>query len=480
MTLRGRNLMHMKTWGLVALVGLLAAPGAAGQDAPSGHGDDQHEAQDLALAASPSLALFPDHQEVVDRIIAAEQHPWIKVYIAGISHGGRPIYVVEATDRDSPVPFEDRVVTLLSTQQHGNEPAGTPAALDLLESIVAEEPDTLAQQVLLVMPMVNPDGAGTAQRANQDNVDLNRDHVHLTQPESHGLHWVLNEWNVHVAVDHHEYSGVGAGDPVPVRAYDYDLTTLFPRHGNVRQPTLDAAMDLMYQGMWPSAEAAGFTVNEYGEYTVAGTPIAHNAGGPDPGILRNALGLDNVAGILVETRVDAHPNPFQDAERRADIHRTVMEATIEYVAANAQRFKDAKMESERLNVEEPLTEYVEAWPDDPATGSPGEARRGPLAIGYRTNDDLSPLMKRHSLAPGFAHEGSWVYDMATPRAGMLAAILHPDSSRQVTPDVTPLDTVPVPASNELAASSDATVPAAPVAALLVALAGLALTRRRHH
>ncbi|MBW3582890.1 MAG: hypothetical protein KY455_07310 [Euryarchaeota archaeon] len=415
--MRGHRSLFNALLATVLVLSLLSAPAWAG---PGHHhaGDDHPDPGKTA-----SFTLFPGHEEVVDSVMAHEDHPWVTLELLGMSGEGRPIYLAIVADPDSPVPMEERVRTFIFTQQHGNEPAGTPAALTLLDDIAkgGSIAETLENQVLILLPMVNPDGAEKEQRRNSQDRDINRDHIGLETPEANLLHDVLNRFDPHVAMDHHEYGGVGFGHPVPVRLYDYDLTTLFPVHGNVRIPTRAAAEDLMYKGIWPKAEEAGYTANEYGEQTVAGVPVEQIAGGPDPGIMRNHLGLHNVAGLLVETFVNAQDNPFHDAARRIAIHEVVMRATLEYVHDNAGRFKAAKAESGDLNVLEPMDRYIEGDKDVP------------LAAAYKVpmNDTFAALFAAHGLSAGIPVMDGMVHNMDDPHQGHVAAILHPESARMV-------------------------------------------------
>lgn len=420
---------------------------------------------------SPSFALFPTHEEVLSVLQEFQSHPWIRLHDVGASKEGRPIQVAEITDPDSPIPREDRAVTFIFTQQHGNEPAGTPAALDLLREIAAGGPlaDTLDNQVLLLLPMANPDGATANRRHNAQDLDVNRDHIHLESPEARALHEVLGQWDVHAAMDHHEYGGLGLGNPFPIRVYDYDLTLREPNHGNLRARTADLSHELMYEGVWKAAEAAGYTVNEYGEQTVAGVPVQQIAGGPDPGIMRNHLGLHHIAGLLVETRVDGHPNPFHDAARRAAIQRTVMDATLSYVHDHAKRFMDAKAASLTASVEEPHREYVE-----------GETV-APLAPAYRvaSDDSVDEVFERHGLPLGVAVPDGLVYNVAHELQGHAAAAIHPSSSRTLVKDAGPTDLASDPPEVPPAPPAPAAgIPAASAVMVLLAVFAMAGLRRR--
>jgi hypothetical protein len=415
---------------------------------------------------------FPGPNEMHDELDAYDEHPWIEVTKVGTSNEDRPIRVAEIADPNASTPRDERAVTLLLTQQHGNEPAGTPAALRLMANVTDGGPVTerLDGQILLVLPMVNPDGAEAFQRGNADGVDINRDHIALETPEAQAVHRVLNEWDVDVALDHHEYGGTGPGNPVPVRTYDYDLLTLFPIHGNVRAPALDMAKNLMYDGIWPQTEEEGYSVNEYGEVTAAGEPVDKIAGGPDPGILRNHLGLHNVAGLLVETRVDQHPNEFHTPERRIQIQRTVMDAAVRYVDEHAERFTTAKDASEQLAVDLPADEYVEG------------NTTGPYAHAYELPEDdaLLDAMERHGIEPGQATEEGVVHDAVHPLRGHAAALFHPDSSRAIAEGTATEVPEDEPATDLAEASSDEGtngVPLGPASLLAACLLALALLRR---
>ena len=408
---------------------------------------------------------FPGPDEVQDRLSTFDEHPWIEVTQVGTSTEDRPIKVAEVADPNATTPREERAVTLILTQQHGNEPAGTPAAIRLLENVTAGGPvtDRLDDQVLVVMPMVNPDGSEAFQRGNADGVDINRDHIDLETPEAEAVHRVINDWDIDVALDHHEYGGFGPGNPVPVRTYDHDLLTLYPIHGNVRGPTLDAASDLMYQGIWPQVEEEGYSVNEYGEVTVNDEGVDKIAGGPDPGILRNHYGLHNVAGLLIETRVDQYPNEFHTPERRIEIQRVVMDAATRYVDQHADRFSTAKEKSAELAVELPSEKYVEG------------NTTGDLAKAYElpNEEEVKDLMEQHTIEPGVVTEDGLVHDAVHPLRGHAAALFHPDSSRAVVEGTatTPPDNASTGADLE-EASADGEGPSAVPLGMGVTLASL--------
>jgi len=86
------------------------------------------------------------------------------------------------------------------SQMHGNESTGTKAVFDLI-NYLHQYRDTEAVQTilkectLLLLPMLNPDGALAYTRVNAHQIDLNRDAVDKKAKESQLLRTVLEDFN---------------------------------------------------------------------------------------------------------------------------------------------------------------------------------------------------------------------------------------------------------------------------------------------
>ncbi|RJK94867.1 M14 family metallopeptidase [Vallicoccus soli] len=191
---------------------------------------------------------------------------------------------------------------LLLCLQHGNEPAGREACLstvrDLAYATDARTQRLLDRTTVLVVPTFNPDGRAADTRQNSAGVDLNRDHLVLTQPETQGLARVLRDLRPDVLHDAHEYGGTP-------ELYDRDLISLWPRNRNVDDRVHALARQLSLTYVNGTVEDAGFSTGIYGIYNGPdGEPVAQVAGDEDERILRNLAGLRHVAGLLVETRID--------------------------------------------------------------------------------------------------------------------------------------------------------------------------------
>ena len=73
------------------------------------------------------------------------------------------------------------------SQMHGNESTTTKAVFDLINLLQTNTNWTnsvLEKCTIRIIPMLNPDGAKAYTRVNANNVDLNRDARHRSQPES--------------------------------------------------------------------------------------------------------------------------------------------------------------------------------------------------------------------------------------------------------------------------------------------------------
>lgn len=415
--------------------------------------DDDHAVPEAAAA----MALFPSHEDVLAEVRALDAEPRVVVLDAGASEEGRtvPLVVVADPPVGSPADVGDRVVTLLYTQQHGNEPAGTPAALAMLKALAGSYGDeVLADQVVLVLPMVNPDGATAGTRENVDGSDTNRDHMNVTSATARLVHAVVDAWDPVLAVDHHEYGGTGPGTG-PVYFYDWDATILWPKHANVDPEVVDLSR-AVDEAMRAKLAEHGHTSGDYGKLTLNGVPLYDLAGGPTPNIARNHYGMHHAASLLVESRVDVDAltglPTNGDADRRVEVHVLTMEAALEYVATHAEEARRVQQGSRTRALAADLAFDGGAPVDFPRWGYGG--------LDASTRDTLAV----HGL--DLVPEGVPVAQPLRAHAGLL---LDPASTWRLA-EGERLDAGPVVA----ATSAPAEVPALGVLATL----GIALVARR--
>lgn len=98
---------------------------------------------------------------------------------------------------------------LLWSQMHGNETTTTKSVFNFLEKLNASKNAAwLNFFSLTFLPILNPDGAEAFTRVNANNVDLNRDSVDLSQPESQLLRSVFNEIKPDLALNMHDQRSI--------------------------------------------------------------------------------------------------------------------------------------------------------------------------------------------------------------------------------------------------------------------------------
>ncbi len=125
------------------------------------------------------------------RLLIEKHRKHFKVETIGMSVLGEPIPVIQIGS--------GTVKILMWSQMHGNESTTTKAVFDLCNVFADENNDDiqfiLKQCTIAVIPILNPDGAKAYTRVNANDVDLNRDAQHLTQPESKVLRQYFDTFN---------------------------------------------------------------------------------------------------------------------------------------------------------------------------------------------------------------------------------------------------------------------------------------------
>ena len=227
----------------------------------------------------------------------------VSLDVIGRTEQGRPLHLVSI---GAPAPRgTGRPTTMFVGSQHGNEPAGRETVLALVRDLAFTKDrvllEQLAHQSVLVVPSANPDGREANSRGNSLGVDVNRDHLALTQAESQAIHGVLRDCAPDVVLDLHEY-----GPSVPV-LYDDEVLYLWARNLNVDPAVRDLSRTLAEEYIGKGARAAGYTADEYGLYKAGAQEVTQTAGDEDEGICRNAVGLRHALGILVESAVTQDP-----------------------------------------------------------------------------------------------------------------------------------------------------------------------------
>ncbi|HUL78682.1 MAG TPA: M14 family zinc carboxypeptidase [Vicinamibacteria bacterium] len=142
------------------------------------------------------------HAELVERLraLAALHRGRLSLEEVGRSVQGRPIHLLR-------LGRGPRLV-LLWSQMHGDEPSATPALLDVADTLLASEASgdraVLEELTLLMVPMLNPDGAERRARRNAQGIDVNRDALALSTPEGRALKAVRDRFQPELGFNLHD------------------------------------------------------------------------------------------------------------------------------------------------------------------------------------------------------------------------------------------------------------------------------------
>ncbi len=141
--------------------------------------------------------------------ILDNQSDLLSVSVIGKSVKSRNLYAMMFSS-DNNWYNKSKISVLIFAQQHGNEQSGKEGALLLAKELLKPENKYLFDKInLVIVPQLNPDGSEVNERRNTNNMDLNRNHLILTEPETQALHQLFDKYQFEVTMDVHEYSPYG-------------------------------------------------------------------------------------------------------------------------------------------------------------------------------------------------------------------------------------------------------------------------------
>lgn len=251
------------------------------------------------------------------------------------SRTGKTLSVAKVSSSEIFGQDASKIRVLLFAQQHGDEHTGKEALSMLLTKFASGElKDLLASMDLLVVPQMNPDGSELFQRRTSDSIDLNRNHLLLTSPETKALHDLFYEWMPEVALDVHEYTSFSRSwsDSGFIRIADVQLGML------TNANTSTEIRDLQHNHIFPYIagymNGQGFYFQEY----IVGSPsdrVRHSTTEVNDG--RQSFGILGTVSFIQEgvkwrTREDS-------LKRRVSSQLASIEALLGYCSVHSQEIK---------------------------------------------------------------------------------------------------------------------------------------------
>ena len=307
-----------------------------------------------------------EEEEALLTQIAAETTATVTV--AGHSVGGLPIRCVRLGKAGGPA-------LLVVTGQHGTEIWSREGVIQFLRDVAySEDPAVLAaldSHEVVVIPTVNPDGRGTTYN-NANNVNINRDYLTLTQPESRAVMSVVTATRPLVTYDAHEATTDAATW----------LHVASVRPGT--HPGITAASEALVGAISEEITADGWTVTQYPLNNYAWASVGNTC-----------AGMHGV-GLLGET---AGSWPGSDRYVRAGLHRTACHTALSWLHENAAQLVEARAAAALDAVASRAPVVI---PDRVVTGASGASvepyKSAPVA-GYALSQPIPPhLLEAHDIS----------------------------------------------------------------------------------
>jgi hypothetical protein len=166
---------------------------------------------------------------------------------------------------------------------------------------------------LILVPQVNPDGSDEGTRRNANDMDLNRNHVILTEPESNAVHQLFLDWMPEVTLDVHEYNAVLDSWNEAGYLKDADEMLGGVTNLNIDQEIIDFTRKVFIPETGKGIEQDGFRFHRYivgnpfEEGVVRFSTTAINDG-------RQSMGIYNSLSFIIEGK--RYGNLINEIEKR--------------------------------------------------------------------------------------------------------------------------------------------------------------------
>ncbi len=266
----------------------------------------------------------------------SSKHKEISLEIIGKSVQGREIpalFITESSKFGSQ--RAEKPVVMVFCQQHGNEPSGKEAALFVARDLVREKSPILKNIDLILIPMVNPDGGEVLKRRNANNMDLNRNHVVISEPEVQALHRLYKKWNPEVTLDIHEYNSISRRWVEKGMIKDADEMLGGATNVNVDPELIAFSRNVLMPQIGTLIKERGFT---YSRYIVGGPPseqtrVRHSTTNINDG--RQSFGIYNNLSFIFEGK--RFPDPKQNIEYRTKGQIAALFSFLETMNQNSSK-----------------------------------------------------------------------------------------------------------------------------------------------
>lgn len=335
------------------------------------------------------------YEEITDFVKQVDtESGLVTVEVIGQSVEGRNLYAVKFSNSEFGKD-DSKIKVLIFAQQHGNEQSGKEGALLLIKELLKNENQYLFDKIdFTLIPQMNPDGSEKNQRRNANSMDLNRNHLILTEPETIAIHKIFNKYLFEVSMDVHEYAPYGE----TYKQYGY-------RHNNDEELGVNTNINvdekirtIQKKVYLPYIEKYFEDRNfSFFEYSPGGPPeidyIRHSTFDINDG--RQSLGIQNTFSFIQEG-LNGKDVFVDNIKHRAEGQMTGMLGLLEFTYKNKDEIKNLVYEGRNNLIENKVTNQVAIQLDHFSDGSKLEL---PMLSYYTNNDtvitvnDYRPVVK---------------------------------------------------------------------------------------
>ena len=287
---------------------------------------------------TPSLATerndFATHQEVFrfsELLATRSRHA--RTIIIGRSQQGRSIPSIVLT-HDGIVDVSLPMVMIIGGQ-HGNEPAGSEAALAIAERLATVDSAMLERVNVIIVPRANPDASELFRRASANGIDINRDHLLLQTPEGRALADTIVRYRPHVVLDLHEFTVGGRWVEKLGAVERYDALLQAATVANVDSRIAGIAERDYVDAVRRALGDKGFSTFAYHTTSSDAADPVVSMGGVRPDTGRNVNALRPAISLLIEVRGVGIGRAH--LQRRVHVHTTAALAVVSIAATQGSK-----------------------------------------------------------------------------------------------------------------------------------------------
>ncbi|MEJ5261802.1 MAG: M14 family zinc carboxypeptidase [Ignavibacterium sp.] len=324
-------------------------------------------AQQTPLQKS-NFTKLTSHAELTEFIKEVDSNSdLIKTEVLTKSDEGRELFVVYFSKGEFGAD-ENKIKVLIFAQQHGNEQSGKEGALLLINELLKPENQYLFDKIdLALVPQMNPDGSEKNQRRNGNGMDLNRNHLILTEPETKALHKLFDKYLFEVTMDVHEYWPFGEEWKKLGFRRNFDVTVGAITNINISEKIRNLSYQKYLPFIFNFIQSKGYTAFHY----LPGGPVGvdylrYSTFDINDG--RQSFGVQNTLSFIQEG-MNGENYSTDNIEKRAKSQMIGMLGLIKFSYDNKDEIKKLVAEERKKLIENKVDDEVAIQLDHFSDGS---------------------------------------------------------------------------------------------------------------